>query len=36
MFAFENFELDFRGHIHIYVQIVERVKHLIACSMMPV
>jgi GntR family transcriptional regulator len=34
MLAFENFELDFRGHIHIYVQIVERVKHLIATEVL--
>jgi GntR family transcriptional regulator len=34
MFAFENFELDFRGHTHIYVQIVERVKHLIATEVL--
>jgi GntR family transcriptional regulator len=34
MFAFENFELDFRSHIHIYVQIVERVKHLIATEVL--
>jgi GntR family transcriptional regulator len=34
MFAFENFELDFRGHNHIYVQIVERVKHLIATEVL--
>ena len=34
MFAFENFELNFRGHTHIYVQIVERVKHLIATEVL--
>jgi GntR family transcriptional regulator len=34
MFAFENFELDFRGHVPIYVQIVERVKHLIATEVL--
>lgn len=34
MFAFENFELDFRGHIHIYVQLVERVKHLVATEVL--
>jgi GntR family transcriptional regulator len=34
MFAFESFELDFRGHIPIYVQIVERVKHMIATEVL--
>lgn len=34
MLAFENFELDFRGHVPIYVQIVERVKHLIATEVL--
>lgn len=34
MFAFEDFELDFRGHVPIYVQIVERVKHLIATEVL--
>lgn len=34
MFAFESFELDFRGHVPIYIQIVERVKHLIATEVL--
>ena len=34
MFAFESFELDFRGHVPIYVQVVERVKHLIATEVL--
>ena len=34
MFAFEDFQLDFRGHIPIYVQIVERIKHMIASAVL--
>ncbi|MFV2045587.1 MAG: GntR family transcriptional regulator, partial [Anaerolineales bacterium] len=34
MFAFEDFQLDFRGHIPIYVQIVERVKKMIASEVL--
>ncbi len=34
MFAFEDFQLDFRGHIPIYVQIVERVKKMIASAVL--
>jgi GntR family transcriptional regulator len=34
MFAFESFEIDFRDHVPIYVQIVERVKHQIATEVL--
>lgn len=34
MFAFGHFELDFRGHIPIYVQIVEHVRRMIAAEVL--